>query len=126
MHEGFLPLYNGDPREFVSLLENYVRDTLPKFVSVSGALQNFRLSLKVTEWVYLCTISKDSHRPSSFIVIVSTPAFLNRQAKVRLNACGLQGSPVTCLSLRSMDDILHVFIPDILPSALYSLSHARR
>jgi len=36
----------------------------------------------------------DSHLPKSLIVIVSTPAFLNRQANVRLKVWGLQGRPV--------------------------------
>ena len=38
----------------------------------SGALWNFKLSLKVTERVYLCTISIDSHLPRSLMVVMRT------------------------------------------------------
>lgn len=41
--------------------------------------------MKVADLVYLCTISKDSHLPKSLMVMLSTPAFRNRQAKVRRN-----------------------------------------
>ncbi len=37
---------------------------------------------KLTERVYLCTISNDSHLHKSSMVIESTPAFLNRLAKL--------------------------------------------
>ena len=55
------------------------------FRQSSGPLRNLRLSWKVTYRVYLCTISSDSLLPRSLMVMVSTPALRNRQAKVLLN-----------------------------------------